>query len=760
MKRNKMFQGGIKYMTNEQIDILINSVEKGNYEQFVELCTDNELREKILNNYDFKEFSLDDDIKENLFSNIMGQIESEGFEYFISKLQTHPDFASLLESLKDETKIRECIERRVELKLNNDVVVQLISISKDAEYKKMVIEGKVPGLEVYFWDKLKLIGTMDEEYIKAAVEDRIPEIWLTNWDKLKLVENMSETYKKDIIEGRVPRVKFSKFEKIFFMDEEAKKAAIEERDPEVKFDIWDKLKLLDTMGEEYKKAVIEDKIPTFLIDEHNKINLLRTMGEEYKRAVLEDKIPGLRLANGYKLRLIETLGEKYRKAAIEGKISGLYLDSDSKLELLKDTDVEYRRLAVEGKIAGLELDNESKARIISGMRLECRKSALKGEIEVPVEVIESVILRSGDADFIKMMLDDKEIEVGDEFRERLRNILLALKVNELNIEPNIEFTLPKEMTIGMEIENEGESSEILMNSFEFGKWSAKGDGSLRDGVEIISPILKPTKECAEEIYKVTKALNMLEQGVSERCGGHIHIGADYLTSTQAYANFMEIWCNTEQILYTVSNEKSETPRDGVDEYAVPFTGKLQRALEDGVLQLNDEKELDKFVEELKTVQGSRYSGMNLLNVNNGKNTIEFRLANGTLNPEMWMDNINLFGGIVAVSEELTVTQDKRKTAMFSKLKEDISNEEKLSILLELVGVEPERYVERYSANIGLIKNTELGQKFSEMNGPTQITLQKIAEMTSEVSAVAQQEAMQSIIKEMERSRENSNEMLK
>ena len=45
-----------------------------------------------------------------------------------------------------------------------------------------------------------------------------------------------------------------------------------------------------------------------------------------------------------------------------------------------------------------------------------------------------------------------------------------------------------------------------------------------------------------------------------------------------------------------------------------------------------------------------------MNVRDEKNTIEFRLANGTINPEMWIENANLFGGMVAISEELARIQ--------------------------------------------------------------------------------------------------------
>ena len=42
----------------------------------------------------------------------------------------------------------------------------------------------------------------------------------------------------------------------------------------------------------------------------------------------------------------------------------------------------------------------------------------------------------------------------------------------------------------------------------------------------------------------------------------------------------------------------------------------------------------------------------------GKNTVEFRLPNGTINPNTWIENINLFGGIVKSAHELTMIQSK------------------------------------------------------------------------------------------------------
>ena len=88
------------------------------------------------------------------------------------------------------------------------------------------------------------------------------------------------------------------------------------------------------------------------------------------------------------------------------------------------------------------------------------------------------------------------------------------------------------------------------------------DGSLTmgAGLEVVSPILKDNKEDVEDIYMVCNMLQEAKQEVGICCGGHVHIGSDYLTSKESYANFYEIWGNTERIMYIISNEKGTIPR--------------------------------------------------------------------------------------------------------------------------------------------------------------------------------------------------------
>lgn len=201
------------------------------------------------------------------------------------------------------------------------------------------------------------------------------------------------------------------------------------------------------------------------------------------------------------------------------------------------------------------------------------------------------------------------------------------------------------------------------------------------------------------------------QQTSNECGGHIHIGADYLKSKEAYINLYEIWGNAEEILYKISNEKDSIPRMYINTYARPISSNIKRIMESGTITLNNEQDLDKFIDVLQSTQKenkfeTRNFALNLLNINNGKNTIEFRLSNGSLNPDTWIENIRLYGRIVQIAEKLAEIQkqatlsesDQRLLNLMENLKSgEKTEQEKMEILLEMLFDEEERevYRERY-----------------------------------------------------------------
>ena len=160
-----------------------------------------------------------------------------------------------------------------------------------------------------------------------------------------------------------------------------------------------------------------------------------------------------------------------------------------------------------------------------------------------------------------------------------------------------EIGLDKNITFGLEIESLGKESEKILETakanetimdqtkeVECGKllirenqdsqvsWIAMLDGSLvvGAGLEMVSPILTDNIEDVEDVYMVCNMLEECGQEIGNCCGGHVHIGSDYLTSKESYANLFEIFGNTEKILYIMSNEKGMIPREGIRKTCITY----------------------------------------------------------------------------------------------------------------------------------------------------------------------------------------------
>lgn len=287
---------------------------------------------------------------------------------------------------------------------------------------------------------------------------------------------------------------------------------------------------------------------------------------------------------------------------------------------------------------------------------------------------------------------------------------------------NRRLELPDDMTIGLEIECVGrlEKKYVKRMLKKIGNWNCKYDDSIEynfpfeEGIELTSPILQGHAE--NEIRNICGLLNYFKQYINRTCGGHIHIGGGYLKSIDAYKNLLELWSNTEKILYIISNEDGSIPRKNIDIYAKPISKELQTIMESGTVNICNESDLASFKEKLKNFQQIRYKGINFINVApevvriNNLNTIEFRIPNGTINADVWIDNINLFGGMIAISEKISKiqnnntilnTNDIKILNEFNSLKSyNLTDEEKLDILLNLTVSKEAKgiYISRYINN--------------------------------------------------------------
>lgn len=269
-----------------------------------------------------------------------------------------------------------------------------------------------------------------------------------------------------------------------------------------------------------------------------------------------------------------------------------------------------------------------------------------------------------------------------------------------------KIDLPENITIGVEIESEGKQSEFIRDLEKFYKdWIIKYDASIKKGVEIVSPILTPSR--SEEIYQVCNRLHLCGQEITPSCGGHIHIGANYLTTADSFKALITIWEETEKLLYIISNKEGEIPRESIKRFAKTVSPKIMKAIKSGKINLEKEEELGEFISELQKVQkkdeiagDEKYYGIQFNNVkkdenaNKEKNTIEFRLSNGTIDPNIWIENINLYGSIIKVSEDIAnierkeeaqmTLQEKKKYGLYKKLHFTSSDKEKIELLISLL----------------------------------------------------------------------------
>lgn len=206
---------------------------------------------------------------------------------------------------------------------------------------------------------------------------------------------------------------------------------------------------------------------------------------------------------------------------------------------------------------------------------------------------------------------------------------------------------------------------------------------------------------------------------------------------ESWENLVELWANTEKILYIISNKPGETPRYKFDINAKPISKELEI-----VLDYKNEQTKESAKKLLLEVQDNRYYGINLRSsntTNNDRSTIEFRLSNGTLDADTWIENINLFGGIIKAAQDIAIIQtksDQERTdeerdllGKFEKLKEtNVNEQEKLEILLALVIPQEDReiYRERYEVNSKLLEeNLEVKEKITSNLAEGPIDIRKI-----------------------------------
>ena len=276
---------------------------------------------------------------------------------------------------------------------------------------------------------------------------------------------------------------------------------------------------------------------------------------------------------------------------------------------------------------------------------------------------------------------------------------------------DISSIIDEKLTIDIELEVEGPSSSEIhgMEDSQLFGWHSKGDGSLQNGVEVVSPILTYSNKCIKSIYDVCELLKSKNQYVTERCGGHIHFGYNYFSDEKMLLAFYILFSYFEKEIYAISNSAGSTIRSGVSRYASPISPivkNINDEIKNGKLALSSS-----MPDIFKQNQATRYMGLNLMNIGNGKNTIEFRLPNSNINPDEILHNIILFGRLIMKSKELAENDNKFLEFISVTM---CNNNDKIDTLLNMLFNDEQHksfYQQRYETN----KDGLLGLNFSTIS---------------------------------------------
>ena len=604
----------------------------------------------------------------------LGRINPEYIEKYIGRRKElnlgTSDIISIIRSLGNLERIEKYIERREELGFKGEHILQLIRGTKDTYYIDSVLKrSKELGLSSSAI-KYIIIETGNVEYIKDCVE-KSAEIGIKPEDSTYMIKATNDPdYIKKCIERR---------EEFGFGPDSLLILIKATNDPK------------------YIEECVETR-DEFEFDADDTLNLVRNLGK---------------IDSSYLEKYIVRKKEiGFNEEEIEVLLNGL-----------NDPKPEFVRMFID-KREELGFSPDEISYLISKVKepkTEFTKECIerKDEFGLGKKDIIDLITKTDDISFKKQCLSKKEELELDKIDILKIGVSIGKGyIDELIEEDDTKIVLPGSMKIGIEIESLGRNAQWLWERRQIEGWQCKGDGSLRPnevdetGVEIVSPILQGDHEdSTKQIKRVCAAINAFEQYSNETCGGHVHIGEDYLKSPQAWENLRQLWNNSEFVLFVISNAEGETPRYGVLQYAIPTSGEMETQLGDGTVSLADENDLNKLT--AKITGESRYRALNLFNLEKG---IEFRLPNGTISAKTWIENANLFGGIVKAAQDLSIIQEKdfskmtdeeeHKLECFEKLKSgELDEKESLDMLLEIAVPEEIRevYERRYEVNRELIK---------------------------------------------------------
>lgn len=272
--------------------------------------------------------------------------------------------------------------------------------------------------------------------------------------------------------------------------------------------------------------------------------------------------------------------------------------------------------------------------------------------------------------------------------------IIDMNKNEINNDVSgVLYNVDPNITFGIELEavNKEYASNLIGVGKMLGDWKIVEDGSVFDGLEVVSPVLRFDENSLKQVKYVCDYLVNNSFITNDNCGGHVHLGFDYFKDINHFDNFMKLYSSCEDILYNISNKKETVIRDN----HFLFARKLKENTKCTInhINVNKIKTLDNYVKVIRKSHNSHRDGLNIENIGKkDKNTIEFKFPNGELDFNELISNIKLFAKLFEKSKDTNLVNQ-----IINTLDEDSKFELLNNSLFDSV-TDRNIYKERYESN--------------------------------------------------------------
>lgn len=264
--------------------------------------------------------------------------------------------------------------------------------------------------------------------------------------------------------------------------------------------------------------------------------------------------------------------------------------------------------------------------------------------------------------------------------------------SDLKIQKKLD--VPKDITFGVEIEFEhapiskveAKVKRSKLDGLLSNGWVLKQDNSLikyKDSIgiggELTSPILHNTIEDYKEIRNACHLIQVCGGLATENCGAHIHIGSQILENNKKYyLRLMKLWMIYENEIVRFALGEFSKKRPFMDFYAKTNSYIFRH------VDLMEDLKLSDIFENLGSDKNQALSFYNLKKYRD-YHTLEVRCPSGTINPDIWKNNINFFLNLFLVCKD-----DSKNWDMIDKKYKEII---KLRKLVHIINYDIDKAVE-------------------------------------------------------------------